>query len=163
MLALLPIDHRVALLALAALLLAAAVPLAYAWARLLPEEPPPFPIEAGSFPTIDHEPPQETPLKRKRDLIISVSLLICLTVAYLIRFPGFPNVVLLRWLNTFAPTEYWTIFAARIFVVASAIAASVYAVLRPGPLRIPFATAAALILVLWFLAPLLRVALLSAS
>jgi len=30
-------------------------------------------------------------------------------------------------------------------------------------LRIPFATAAALVLVLWFLAPLLRVALLSAS
>src|SRR5580704_12262571 len=112
MLALLLIDHRLAFLALAALLIAAAIPLAFAWARLLPEEPPPFPIQPGSFPTIDQGPQQPA---RKRDLVVSIALLVCLTLAYLIRFPGFPSAVLLRWLNTLvsAPVEYWTVFAAR--------------------------------------------------
>jgi hypothetical protein len=165
MFALLLINHRVALLALAALLIAAAVPLAYAWALLLPEEPPPFPIEPGSFPSVDHEPPAEASRTRKCDLIMSVTLLVCLTLAYLIRFPGFPNALLLRWLSAVVsvPTEYWTIFAARIFVIASAGAAGIYAALRASPIRIPLATAAVLVLLLWFIAPLLRVALLSGS
>jgi hypothetical protein len=165
MFALLLIDHRLALLALAALLIAAAIPLAFAWTRLLPEEPPPFPIQPGSFPTIDQELPSQQPAARKRDLVISIVLLVCLTLAYLIRFPGFPSAVLLRWLNTLvsAPVEYWTVFAARTLVIASTGAACVYAALRPGPLRIPIATAAALVLLLWFLGPVLRVALLSSS
>ena len=165
MYALLLIDHRVAFLALAALLIVAAVPLAYAWARLLPEDAPPFPIEPGSFPTIDQGPALEEPATPKRDLIVSVALLVCLTLAYLIRLPGFPTTVLIRRLGAIisGPAEYWTIFSARVFLVATACAALVYATLRPGPLRIPLMTAAALILLLWFLAPLLRAALLSAS
>jgi hypothetical protein len=162
MFALLFIDHRLAFLALAALLIAAAIPLAFAWARLLPEEPPPFPIQPGSFPTIDQGPQQPA---RKRDLVVSIALLVCLTLAYLIRFPGFPSAVLLRWLNALvsAPVEYWTVFAARTFVIASSGAACVYAALRSGPLRIPLAAAAALVLLLWFLGPVLQVALLSSS
>jgi hypothetical protein len=165
MFALLFIDHRLAFLVLAALLIAAAIPLAFAWARLLPEEPPPFPIQPGSFPTIDQELPPQQPATRKRDLVISAVLLVCLTLAYLVRFPGFPSAVLLRWLNTLvsAPVEYWTVFAARTFVIAITGAACVYAALRPGPLRIPLAAASVLVLLLWFLAPLLRVALLSGS
>jgi hypothetical protein len=162
MFALLFIDHRLAFLALAALLIAAAIPLAFAWARLLPEEPPPFPIQPGSFPTIDQGPQQPA---RKRDLVVSIALLVCLTLAYLIRFPGFPSAVLLRWLNALvsAPVEYWTVFAARTYVIASSGAACVYAALRSGPLRIPLAAAAALVLLLWFLGPVLQVALLSSS
>jgi hypothetical protein len=163
MFALLFIDHRLAFLALAALLIAAAVPLAFAWARLLPEEPPPFPIQPGSFPTIDQGPQQ--PAARKRDLVVSIALLACLTLAYLIRFPAFPSAVLLRWLNALvaAPVEYWTVFAARTFVIGSSGAACVYAALRSGPLRIPLAAAAVLVLLLWFLGPVLQVALLSSS
>lgn len=163
MLALVLIDHRWAFVLLAVLLIAAAIPLASAWARLLPEEPPPFPIEPGSFPVIDQQLPPETPSRRHRDLIISFALLVCLTLTYLIRFPGFPSSALAGWLGTVVsgPTAYWTIFSARIFLIATAGAAIVYAAFRPGPLRIPMMSAAALVLALWFLAPLLKTALLS--
>jgi hypothetical protein len=161
MLALLLIDHRVAFLALAALLIAAAIPLAIAWARLLPEEPPPFPIEPGSFPNIEQERRPEPSATPKGDLILSVVLLICLTLAYAIRFPGFPKAALMHWLDgvVSGPTEYWLVLCARIFVIAAAVAAIAYAIRRPGPFRIPLASAAALVLILWFLAPLLNVAL----
>jgi hypothetical protein len=165
MFTLLFIDHRLAFLALAALLIATAVPLGFAWARVLPEEPPPFPIQPGSFPTIDQESPPPEHATHRRDLVVSIALLICLTLAYLIRFPGFPTGVLIRWLETTVSgsTEHWIIFSIRIFLIASACAALGYAALRPGPLRIPLTTASALVLLLWFLAPLLRVALLSGS
>jgi hypothetical protein len=163
MLALLLIDHRVAFLALATLLLAAAIPLAIAWARLLPEEPPPFPIEPGSFPNIEQERRPEPSATPRGDLVLSVAILICLTLAYAIRFPGFPKVALMHWLDGVVPgsTEYWLIVSARIFLLVAAGAAIVYAIRRPGPLRVPLASAAALVLILWFVAPLLGVAFLS--
>ena len=56
-------DHRLAFAMLVALLIAAGTPLAFAWARLIPEDAAPFPIEPGSFPSVDHEaPPPEAPL-----------------------------------------------------------------------------------------------------
>jgi hypothetical protein len=165
MFALLLMDHRLAFLALAALLIAAAIPLAFAWARLVPEEPSPFPIQPGSFPSIDQESLPRPHPRRERDLLVPVALLVCLTLAYLIRFPGFPTGVPLRWLEAVVsgPTEHWIIFFARIFLIAAACAALGYAALRPGPLRIPLAAASALVLMLWFLAPLLQVALLFGS
>ena len=163
MLALLLIDHRVAFLALATLLIAAAIPLAIAWARLLPEEPPPFPIEPGSFPNIEQERRPEPSATPRGDLILSVAILICLTLAYAIRFPGFPKAALVHWLGGIASssTEYWLIFSARIFLLVAAGAAIADAIRRPGPLRVPLASAAALVLILWFVAPLLGVAFLS--
>lgn len=163
MLALLLIDHRVAFLALAILLLAAAIPLAIAWARLLPEEPPPFPIEPGSFPNIEQERRPEPSATPRGDLILSVAILICLTLAYAIRFPGFPKAALMRWLDgvVSGSTEYWLIFSARIFLLVAAGAAIGFAIRRRGPLGIPLAAAAALVLILWFVAPLLGVAFLS--
>lgn len=165
MLALVLIDHRIALVSLAALLIAAAIPLAYAWAALLPDEPPPFPIEPGSFPAIDQQPGPVEPAKPKRDLILSATLLAWLTLMYLIRFPGFPNAVFIRWLDANVPaaTAHGLLAFARIFLITAAGAAILYAVLRRSPVRIPLATAAALVLLLWFLAPLLSVALLSPS
>jgi hypothetical protein len=158
------IDHRLAFLALAALLIAAGIPLAYAWARLLPDDPSPFPIEPGSFPSIDEESPRQAPVVRERD-IISISLLVCVTLAYLVRFPGFPSGTLLRWLGDFASgtTQSWVILSVEIFLIAAAVAALVYAALRPGPLRVPLAAAATLVLILWFLAPFLNAAWLCAS
>jgi hypothetical protein len=158
------INHRLAFFALAALFIAAGVPLAYAWARLLPDDPPPFPIEPGSFPTIDEELPQEALSRTKRDLV-AIPLLVCVTLAYLIRFPGFPNAVVFRWLNsTVSPAgTAWIIIATRILLITACIAATVYAALRNGPLRIPLAAAATLVLILWLLSPLLTAALLSSS
>jgi hypothetical protein len=163
MFALLLIDHRLAFLALAALLIAAAIPLAFAWARLVPEEPSPFPIQPGSFPAIDEDAVPQPRAARQRDLLVPVALLVCLTLTYLIRFPGFPTGVVLRWLEAVVsgPTEHGIIFCTRIFLIAAACAALGYAALRPGPLRIPLTTASALVLMLWFLAPLLQAALLS--
>ena len=163
MLALLLIDHRVAFLALATLLIAAAIPLAIAWARLLPEEPPPFPIEPGSFPNIEQERRPEASTTPRGERILSVAILICLTLAYAIRFPGFPKAALMHWLDgvVSGSTEYLLIFSARTFLLVAAGAAIGYAIRRPGPLRIPLAAAAALVLILWFVAPLLNVAFLS--
>jgi hypothetical protein len=163
MLALLLIDHRVAFLALATLLIAAAIPLAIAWARLLPEEPLPFPIEPGSFPIIDQERRPEAPATPRGDLILSVAILICLTLAYAVRFPGFPKAELMHWLDgvVSGSTEYWLVVSARTFLLVAAGGAIVYAIRRPGPLGIPLASAAALVLILWFVAPLLGVAFLS--
>jgi len=160
MLALLLIDHRVAFLGLATLLIAAAIPLAIAWARLLPEEPPPFPIEPGSFPIIEQERRPEASSTPRGDLVLSVGILTCLTLAYAIRFPGFPKAALMHWLDgaLSGSTEYWLIVSARIFLFVVAGAAVTYAIRRPGPLSIPLAVAAVLVLVLWFVAPLLNVA-----
>src|SRR5277367_983899 len=156
MLALLLIDHRVAFLALAILLIAAAIPLAIAWARLLPEEPPPFPIEPGSFPIIEQERQAEASATPRGDLILSVILLICLTLAYAIRFPGSPKAALTHWLDGVVPgsTEYWLVLCARLFLLVTAGAAIAFAIRRPSPLGIPLASAAALVLILWFVAPL---------
>jgi hypothetical protein len=160
MLALLLIDHRMAFLALATLLIAAAIPLAIAWARLLPEEPPPFPVEPGSYPIIEQERQPELPATSRGDLILSVAILICLTLAYVVRFPGFPKTALMHWLNgvVSGSAEYWLIVSARAFLVVAAGSAIAYAIRRRGPLSIPLAVAAALVLILWFVAPLLNVA-----
>jgi hypothetical protein len=160
MLALLLIDHRVAFLALATLLITAAIPLAIAWARLLPEEPPPFPVEPGSYPIIEQERQPELPATSRSDLILSVALLICLTLAYAIRFPGLPKAALMHWLDcaVSGSTEYWLIISGRIFLLVAAGAAIAHAIRRPGPLGIPLAAAAGLVLILWFVAPLLNVA-----
>jgi hypothetical protein len=158
-----PIDHRVALAALVGLLVATGVPLAFAWARLLPEEPPPFPIEPGSFPFVD----EEVPLSGKASWkpILAVILLGCLTLAYVIRFPGFPSTRLVRWLGAMvsASTEHWLFVSANVVVPVVSVAAGVHAVFRPGPLRIPLLAAAVLVLLLWFLAPMLQLAVLAGS
>ena len=50
-------DQRAAFVALIVLVVGAGIPLAFAWARILPEDAPPFKIEPGSFPSVDLEPP----------------------------------------------------------------------------------------------------------
>ena len=87
MFAIILIDHRLALLALAALLIAAAAPLAYAWASLLPEEPPPFEVPAVSPPAEGVASTAKSPVKKDR---FAVFLLVCVTLSYLLRFPGLP-------------------------------------------------------------------------
>lgn len=155
-------DHRSAFFALAALVVAAAIPLAFAWARILPEDRPPFEIEPPSYPSVELEPPPEPSPDSKRAWV-AIVLLVGVTVGYILEFPGFPRDALLRWLASMfsASAGPWIAFGANTLLIVTAGGAIGYAILNPGPLRFPFATAAALVLILWVLAPLLRIALLS--
>jgi hypothetical protein len=163
-------DHRLAFVTLVALLIAAGTPLAFAWARLLPEDAPPFPIEPGSFPSVDHEAPQEVP-RRNKDYLIAAPLLLLLTITFVFRVPGFPTATVLAWIGNTIPglgphwsdlkvhsMVQWAALALHAFVVLIAIGVGVFGALRPGVLRIPFIAASALILLLWFVGPLLQTA-----
>jgi len=158
------IDHRLAFFALAALVVAAAIPLAFAWVRILPEDRPPFEIEPPSYPAVELEPPQEPAPDSKRSPI-AIALLVGVTIGYILQFPGFPRDAALPWLNSILPRSAtaWVPIGANALLIVTAGCAACYAILNPGPLRLPLTTAAALVLILWFLAPLLRLALLGAS
>lgn len=154
-------NHRAAFVALTALVIAGGIPLAFAWARLLPEDTPPFKIEPGSYPSVDVEPAPEPAKKSRRDFL-SIALLLCVTATYLIRFPGIPLPAIAGWLsglfsNSTAP---WIFLAARVILLVSTGLAACYAVLRPGPLRVPMVLAAAFALILWLLGPILHSAML---
>ena len=157
-------DHRVAFIALVALVLGAGVPLAFGWARLLPEDTPPFPIEPGSFPSVDHEVAQEQP-SDKRDYWIAAPLLFCLTVAFVFRVPGFPGGAVVASIGRVIPEvgASWSSVAAHVVVALVATGAGVFGALRPGPLRIPFIAAGAMTLILWFLGPVLQAAMLNGA
>ena len=157
-------DHRLALATLLALLIAAGTPLAFAWARLLPEDAPPFPIEPGSFPSVDHEVPQEES-SRKKDHWIAAPLLLCLTIAFVFRVPGFPSGTVLAGISRTIPglIAPWSAIAVDIVVGLVAVGVGVFGALRPGPLRIPLIASGALTLLLWFVGPLLQTAMLAAT
>jgi hypothetical protein len=157
-------DHRLAFATLVALLIGAGTPLAFAWARLLPEDAPPFPIDPGSFPSVDHELPQEPP-SRNREHWLAAPLLLCLTIAFVFRVPGFPSAAVLAWVGRAVPgaTAHWSAIAVQVIIALIAIGAAVFGALRPGPLRIPLIAAGAMTLILWFTAPLLQTAMLAGT
>ena len=157
-------DHRLAFAALVALLIAAGTPLAFAWVRLLPEDAPPFPIEPGSFPSADREVPQKEP-KWKKDRLIGGPLLLCLTIAFVLRVPGFPSSTVLAWIGGTIPgvSQPTSVIVVQVLIALVAIGAIVFGALRPGPLRIPLMAAGTLTLALWFLAPLLQTAMLTGA
>jgi hypothetical protein len=156
------IHQRAAFVALIALVVATSIPLAFAWARILPEDAPPFKIEPGSFPLVDTEP--STPsAKRGRDAI-SLALLLCVTTAYLVRFPGMPVALPLHCLaSTFSATLTTGIVTGIRFalLVGTSLAACIAAV-RPGRMRAPLIAAAGLVLLLWLLGPILQSAMATA-
>jgi hypothetical protein len=164
MLAIVLIGYRLAFLALAALILAAAVPLAFAWAQLLPDEPPPFEIEPAPTRPPEREPPQEPRRSAKRDPI-AIVLLVLVTLSYAIQFPGFPRQDALFWLNSFLPTVglAWVFLVVEGLFVLINGGAACYSLLRPNSLRVPLGVGAALVLLLWLLGPFLRAALLATS
>jgi hypothetical protein len=156
------LDHRIAFVALVALIVGGAIPLAFAWARILPEDRPPFEIEPPSYPNVEIEPPPATPASAKRNLV-AILLLIALTVAYVFQFPGFPRDAIFRWLVSIFSSDPapWISLVAEALAVVTAIGAVVYAILRPGRLRTPLISAAVLVAMLWILAAFLRTALLA--
>jgi hypothetical protein len=160
----LTIDHRVAFLALAALVVAAGIPLAFAWARVMPEDRPPFQIEPPSYPSVEMEP-AHVPLRNPTRNPIAIVLLVCVTIAYLVQFPGVPREAIVAWLNSsFAESSVvWVIVGVKVLVIMAGGSTVYYGIVKPGPLRWPLISAGALILIQWLVAALLRVALLASS
>jgi len=154
--------YRLAFAAHTALLVGTAIPLAYAWARVLPEDAPPFKIEPGSFPASDLAPPDPPVRARKADLL-SLVLLLCVTLTYLSRFPGVPLAPLLHWTHSAFPAAAanWIVWGGKIILVVGTGLSACLATVRPGPMRVPLVTAASLVLTLWLLGPILQSALLS--
>jgi hypothetical protein len=161
MFAIVLIDHRLALLALIVLLIAAATPLAYAWARLLPEEPPPFEVAAVSPPAEDLVSNRTSPAKKD---LLAVFLLVCVTLSYILRLPGLPLAAALQWLSALLPADYfnWTVLGGRWFFVVVPGLAAAYSALRPNPLRISLIAGGLLVLALWLVSPMLRAAIATA-
>ena len=153
---------RTAFVALVALIVCASIPLAYAWARVLPEDAPPFKIEPGSFPSVDIEPAHPPAKGRKADLI-SLALLVCVTLTYLARFPGIPVVAITQWIQSALPGSgsTWLLLATKDFLVIGTGLAACIATVRPGPMRVPLVVAAAMALTMWLLVPILQSAMLS--
>ena len=155
-----PLDHRLALVALVLLLLTAAAPLAYAWARLLPDEAPPFELPHNPPPAEQPSPNPET--RRKNDPFV-VFLLFGISRSFLLKFPGLPVAAALQWLSARVPPDYFTylVLGARVFFLAMPGLAVVYSVIRPNPVRMQFILAGVFVALLWWLSPMLRAALAS--
>jgi hypothetical protein len=150
-------DHRVALVALTALNLAAAAPLSLAWIRILPEEPPPFEISPP-------DPPNDADVSRPGvGVHLATFFLVSLvTVGYVVRFPGFPlSPPMCRLHSVLSDSGVgWVAFAVYTFFVVALGLTACHAMLRTDRMRIPLGSAAVLVLVLWLLTPTLRLALL---
>lgn len=120
------IDHRLALVLYALLLLAATAPLVIAWLRLLPPEPEPFAASG------------EKPNRDKRD-VFAVFLLVNITVSLLLRIPGVNVHVLLPLLTKWLEPE-WAKHIVMVgliwfgFIGGLAVA---YSLIRNNPLRWP--------------------------
>src|SRR5262249_38964229 len=105
MMAAVVLDPKIAFLLLAGLFVGAAVPLAMGWARLLPEERQPFEIENprrrsdASRVSIYNTEPEA----RRLDLG-AIVLLVLLTVAFAIQFPGVPRIAALNSLPDHIPS-----------------------------------------------------------
>jgi hypothetical protein len=155
--AIFPLDHRLALVALTALLLAAAAPLAYAWAGLLPEEPPPFETAPATAP--QKEAPSNGEARREGDPL-AVFLLICVTLSYILRFPGLPLSAALPRISALMPQDYfnWLVLGGRAFFVVVPGLAAAYSAARPNPIRMALMVGGLLVLALWLVSPVLRAA-----
>jgi hypothetical protein len=146
----LPIDHRLALVLLSALIFAAAAPIALAWARLLPSEREPFASPAEARP----RPPRDA---------LAIILLCFVTISFLVRLPGVPIALAHSWLNAQLPAPWpERLYLSALFLLIFLPGfAACYAILRPTSLRRPLFWAGFLVLLLWLASPYLSAAWLS--
>ena len=162
MLAAIFLDPRLALVLLSVLVLAAGIPLAIAWVKLLPEEKPSF--DRHGSPETERPTGSDfaSSWKAGRDPF-AATLLVFVTVSFLCEIPGVPRDFLVSRAAAFVP-EPWLhgllLFCRGFFIAIPAIAA-VYSAFRPHAIRIPLIFAGVLVPVLWLTAPWLRAALLS--
>jgi hypothetical protein len=171
MLAALLIEPRLAFFSLCALLLGTAVPLVFAWVRLLPEEAPPFQIERpkpaeqalprGFQKKIYFEFAHVPQKKPWRIDPFSVFLLSCLTLSFAVHFPGLPPNLSFNVLPSVLPEDAmgWVKFCAIVFLAVVPGVAILYSALRPTLVRVPTIVASAVLLVLWFLSGFLHASL----
>jgi hypothetical protein len=156
------LDYRLAFVFLCALVVGAAVPLAMAWARVLPEDAPPFARNEDSADAAKEELPGKEERSRNRDPF-AVVLLVFVTLSYALRFPGFPVDAVLHLLATRMPEAWWDwgFLAGRAFFVVTPGLAACYAAIRPNSLRAPLIAAGILVLLLWLLRPMLFAAMIT--
>ncbi len=147
------LDYRLAFLFLAALSLGTAVPLAFGWARVLPEEPLPFGNAEDSFRRTRNSPAAPVLRSKKRDPF-AIVLLLCVTVSYACQLPGVPRGMGFGSIPMMIPhsTSGWIEFASIWFLVLIPGFAAAYSFLRPNFLRVPLIAAGFLVLLLWLLA-----------
>jgi hypothetical protein len=160
MFAALVLDYRLALLFLVALNLGTAVPLAVGWARVLPEDPPPFGNSEDSFGRTRNMPSAGELRSQRRDPF-AIVLLFCVTLSYACQFPGVQVDLGFGSLPTVIPydTSGWIEFAVIWFLVVIPGFATAYSFIRLNFLRIPLIVAGFLLLLLWLLGGPLRAAL----
>ena len=160
MLAALLLDHRLAFLFLAALHLGTAVPLAFGWVRLLPEEAPPFQIDRASTRRWSIYALSSEDEENSRDPLAMV-LLICVTASYAVQLPGLSRSLAFGSIPTVIPQDpsEWARFALTWFLVAVPGFSAAYSLLRTNFLRVPLIAAGVLILLLWLVSAPLRAAL----
>ena len=149
------LDPKIAFLLLAGLIVGGAVPLAIGWARLLPEEKPPFEIanprrrSAAPAVSIYRNEPEE----RKLDLA-AIVLLVLLTVAFALQFPGVPRDVGLNSSLDHLPTgSDWPDVVLPCLMLLTGVVAIIYGAMRRTFLRMPLIVAGSVVLVLWVVAP----------
>jgi hypothetical protein len=150
------LDHRLAFVFLCALVLGAAVPLAMAWARALPEDAPPFASPQVSSQGLKEELRAEEAANKRRDPFAFI-LLVVVSLSYVLQFPGLPGDAALHWLSTLMPETWlnWGLLAGRAFFVVTPGLAACYSVVRPNSIRVPLICAGILVLLLWLFEPIL--------
>ena len=149
------LQPRFAFLLLAGLTVGAAVPLAIGWARLLPEEKPPFEIENPRRRTAAPAASiyGSEPAARKFDLAAFI-LLFLLTVSFAVQFPGVLRQVGLNTLPDHIPVlDQWFEVALPCLLIAVAAAAVFHGAIRKSFLQSPLLAGGSLVLLLWLLAP----------
>ena len=130
-------------LLLSALLFGAAIPLAIAWARVIPPDEP-----------------DETP--RPRGFAIVMLALVSLNYVAKLPLPVLEAVE--RGLLKPFPVAWvpWVILAGQGILIVMLAASAIYAVLRPGALSQPLLWASVLVAVVWLVSPFLLQAMLAA-
>jgi hypothetical protein len=140
-------DARLALVLFVLLMLGAAGAIVLGWLELLPAEREPFAA------------PGEARIKKPRDAF-AILLLMNLSLAVLLRFPGLSGTPLSFYLATIIPPE-WVDYALMIgfiwFGFVSGLAV-VYAAVRANPIRLPLIVGGVLTLILWLAGPWLLAA-----
>jgi hypothetical protein len=151
----LSLQPRFAFLLLAVLIVGAAVPLAIGWARLLPEEKPPFEIEnprrRAAAPAVSIYGSE--PAARKID-ISAVVLLFLLTLSFALQFPGVPRDPALNALPDHWPgAQNWYEIALPCSLLLVCVTAMAHGAVRLSFLKMPLAVGGGLVLLLWLVAP----------
>jgi hypothetical protein len=154
------LDPRLAFLLLCILLIAAAIPIAFAWARLLPEEQAPFRFHRSSERATGDLTPAPEQADSRRDPF-AVVLLVCVSLSYLWQLPGLPRDFVLLRMAPYVP-EPWLnglVLFIKGFLVVMPGAGAVYSIFRRNQIRAPLIAAGILVPLIWLALPWLRAAL----